>query len=45
LRTVEFLTRSDFLEYVEEDELEVMYGGKNTWKYNYDDHWNKEETL
>jgi len=31
------------LEYVDEEELEVMYGGKNTWKYNYDDHWNKEE--
>jgi len=30
-------------EYVEEDNLELEYGGTNDFQYNFDQHWNKEE--
>eukprot|EP01112_Ceratiomyxa_fruticulosa_P008510 TRINITY_DN2205_c0_g1_i1.p1 TRINITY_DN2205_c0_g1~~TRINITY_DN2205_c0_g1_i1.p1 ORF type:complete len:327 (-),score=67.84 TRINITY_DN2205_c0_g1_i1:28-1008(-) len=32
-------------EHIHEDELEVEYGGKNDFQYDYDTHWNKEDSL
>lgn len=34
---------SEILEHIDEDQLEEEYGGKNTFKYNFDEHWNKED--
>jgi len=31
------------LEWIDEENLEVNYGGTNDFKYNYDQHWNKED--
>jgi len=35
--------QKEFLEFVEPNELEVAYGGENPFKYNFDEHWNKED--
>jgi len=34
---------SEFLEYVDPDELEVDYGGKQEFKYSFEEHWKRED--
>lgn len=34
---------SEIREVVDEEVLEADYGGKNTFRYNFDLHWNKED--
>jgi len=33
----------EFLDVIDEDQLEISYGGRNDFQYNFDDHWNKED--
>lgn len=30
-------------EFIDVEQLEVEYGGKNEFKYNFETHWNKED--
>jgi len=32
-----------FLEFIDEDELETVHGGKNDFQYNFEKHWKKED--
>eukprot|EP01120_Amphizonella_sp_Union-15-10_P014285 TRINITY_DN6872_c0_g1_i1.p1 TRINITY_DN6872_c0_g1~~TRINITY_DN6872_c0_g1_i1.p1 ORF type:complete len:336 (-),score=63.68 TRINITY_DN6872_c0_g1_i1:100-1107(-) len=34
---------SDLVKWVDEDQLEECYGGKNKFKWDFEKHWNKEE--
>jgi len=35
--------QKEFLEFIDPKELETTYGGLNTFKYNFEEHWNKED--
>jgi len=34
---------ADLDNWIDEENLEVNYGGKNDFKYNFDEHWKKED--
>jgi len=34
---------TDFLELIDQESLEVSYGGNNEFKYGFEEHWNKED--
>jgi len=36
-------SQNEFLEYISKEELETEYGGENTWRYDFAQHWKKED--